>query len=88
MSKDLEEGEIEDGELPEELAETSVADDVGTGHVSVSSPQVSVWLNICPVSCRSRVDLQKLPCRKQIWWLQSLTCPLSLSLQQRLRGAL
>lgn len=28
MSKDLEEGEIEDGELPEELAETSVADDV------------------------------------------------------------
>ena len=29
MSKDLEEGEIEDGELPEELAETSVADDVG-----------------------------------------------------------
>ena len=30
MSKDLEEGEIEEGELPEEFTESSVADDVWT----------------------------------------------------------
>lgn len=88
MSKDLEDGEIEDGELPEELAEIFDADDVGVDTSLSAGHRCLSGLNICHAMCRGRVNPQKLPCRKQIRWLQSLTCPSRLSLQQRLLGAL
>ena len=53
MSQDLEEGEIEEGELPEEFTEDSIADDVG------------VWLDTSPSTDVqvSMPDLRVLPCR-------------------------
>ena len=66
MSKDLEEGEIEDGELPEELGETFVADDVGLDTSLPAGHKCLPGLKFAPAVCRSPADLQKPPFRKQI----------------------